>query len=333
MLLIFLHLLLFSITFSQEVPVEFYEYKYQKQIIDSGHNWFSNSIFSSYRFQDLNHKSSVNDSLNIDFRLGFYNFNENIALYGYGHFQFKKYFYGFLYPRIVNRSKYFDRFTGIPRDITRFGFNSGETDISGIGFQNDWITFQINRGRENWGAGSDIQLALSDNSPSYDYLVLASDYGKVRVKYFHGFLESNDNQINRYITGRGVEFTNKANFLIGLSEVVIYSGIDRSIDFSYFNPISTHLEIELNNRLNNIGTSNANAVWQFSLDYIFDKKIRISFNYLYDEFVLDDSEFESGKEHGKANYFDHSDNPQKCKERLRIVRYSEFSRCANGKNH
>ena len=44
---------------------------------------------------------------------------------------------------------------------------------------------------------------------SYDYFLLGSDYGNLRVRYFYGFLESNLNQINRYITGKGIEYSNK----------------------------------------------------------------------------------------------------------------------------
>ena len=45
------------------------------------------------------------------------------------------------------------------------------------------------KGKESWGSGINMSLALSDNSNSYDYLMLGSDYGKIRVKYIHGFLE------------------------------------------------------------------------------------------------------------------------------------------------
>jgi len=140
---------------------------------------------------------------------------------------------------------------------------------------------------------------LSENSGTYDYFLLASDYGKVRVRYIHGFLENVETNINRYITARGFEWTNKRSLIIGFSETVIYSGENRSIDIGYLNPMSSHLEIELNNRLNIIGDGNSNAVWQIHLDYFLNKNFRVSLNYLYDEFVFD-PDIEIGKEHGKA---------------------------------
>ena len=182
-----------------------------------------------------------------------------------------------------------------------FHFNliNNYKDFSGFGFVNDWVILQVGRGVENWGAGNNVQLALSNNSSAYDYLLLGSDYGNLRVRYIHGFLERVDSSINRYITARGLEWTNKKSFILGLSETVIYSGENRPMDISYFNPISSHLEIELNDRLNIIGNTNSNAVWQLHLDFLIKKRLRISANYLIDEFVFD-PDIEIGKEHGRA---------------------------------
>ena len=114
--------------------------------------------------------------------------------------------------------------------------------------------------------------------------------------------------INRYIAARGFEWNNQKSFIFGLTETIIYSGNERKIDFSYFNPINSHLEVELNNRLMYTGTSNSNAVWQFHLDWMFHKNKRISVNYLYDELVLD-RDIEIGKEHGRAYSFSFNYTP------------------------
>ena len=73
---------------------------------------------------------------------------------------------------------------------------------SGIGFQNEWVILQIGKGVESWGAGNDINLGLSSNSEPYDYLMLSSNYGSIRVNYIHGFLENIPEQINRFIVAR-----------------------------------------------------------------------------------------------------------------------------------
>ena len=65
------------------------------------------------------------------------------------------------------------------------------------------------------------------------------------------------------------------------------------------NPISSHLEIELNDRLNVIGSQNSNAVWQIHLNWVAFQNLRVSCNYLLDEFVLDPN-IQENKEHGDA---------------------------------
>ena len=65
---------------------------------------------------------------------------------------------------------------------SRLGFNSGETNASGFGYKNQNILFQIGRGRENWSAGNEIGLALSKNSPSYDYFKFI--YEKIKLDLF-----------------------------------------------------------------------------------------------------------------------------------------------------
>jgi len=294
---LYLFLSIFSEGNAQEIPNEFFEFKKQKYLNNAGKEWKETSLFGPARTR-LHHDES--DSLLIETRMGLFSKNESLALYGYAHFTFKKYFYAYLYPRIVNDVSAFDRYSGIPREIERGGLNSGETDLSGIGFQNDWLLFQIGRGRQSWGAGEEIQLALGENSPAYEYTLLGLDFGKIRVKYLHGFLESISPNINRYITARGLEWFTRENLIIGLSETVIYSGENRPIDLAYLNPISNHLEMELNDRLNTIGTGSANGVWQLSVDYKPFQNFRLSGNLLYDEFVLDKIQFEQGKENGKA---------------------------------
>ena len=289
--------LLTSLLFAQEIPIDFLKYHTKKLQSNSGNNWHENTIFGPLRFS---HNHEERDSLNIDARFGTFIAMKQKMLYAYGHFTFKKYFHGYLYPRIVDNPNNFSRYSGLARDINRLGFTSGETDISGISFENEWLIIQFGRGRQSWGAGNDIQLSLSEESNSYDHGMLDLDFDKLKVRYFHGYLETDSNSVNRYITGRGIEWNNNRNLLLGLSEIIIYSGKDRPIDFSYFNPMSTHLEIELNNRQNKSGTDGGNGVWQLSIDYLIMNHLRFSANYLFDEFILDKEQKNDGKGSGRA---------------------------------
>jgi len=284
-----------SLVLAQSIPNNHFLYQSRKLLYDAGKDWQSLTVFGPIRFKSKPQKelTNLNSSTYFDGQIGFAAGNESYSLFGFGHIKYNNHYYGYLYPTFVNKTDkdyHFDIRTNCIND---------QGDHSGIGYENSWAILQIGRGKESWGSGNDIQLALSENSGTYDYFLLASDYGKVRVRYIHGFLENVETNINRYITARGFEWTNKRSLIIGFSETVIYSGENRSIDIGYLNPMSSHLEIELNNRLNIIGDGNSNAVWQIHLDYFLNKNFRVSLNYLYDEFVFD-PDIQIGKEHGKA---------------------------------
>lgn len=289
-----------EINYSQTIPNQFYKFKIHEIFFDAGENWDYLSNFESVRFQFLFSSKNKNpDQMPHQFRLGLYNNNSNLVLYGFGHFLHSKHIYGYVYPELFKKEKIDDYFFENRHQTQKLKHITLGTDMSGFGFQNNWVNFQICRGRENWGSGNDIQLALNNNSNSYDYIIIGSDYGKVRVKYIHGFLETVNKNINRYIVAKGIEWTNKKSFIFGLSEILIYSGEGRTIEIAYLNPISSHIEIELNNRLKVLGTESANAVWQAHLDWLILNNLRFSWNYLYDEFVID-PKIEKGKEHGNA---------------------------------
>ena len=223
--------------------------------------------------------------------------NNDYAISLYNQYNFQNNFYYFLSLKF---SKNFFENQNIRNGSLDY-HNSLKIETSGFGINNNWVLIQFGRGKEVWGAGSDIELALSNNSNNYDYFMLSSDYGNLRVKYFHGFLEKESiSQKKRYINGRGLEWSNKKNLIFSISEVIIYSGKNRGLEFGYLNPMNSHLEVEMNNRLTVGGYGGANAIWQASLDYLFDKKIRVSVNYLYDEYVIDQIEKAFNKEHGSA---------------------------------
>ncbi len=282
------------LVFSQSLPNNHYIYHSTKYLYDAGKNWDNLTIFGPIRFKSKP-RNKLNDPKSFDSFDGQISLNtshESYLLNGHWYFKYRDY-YGYFYP-IFSKKIDKNHYTYLNTKQIKNQYNH-----SGIGYENNWAILQIGRGRESWGAGNEIQLALSENSSTYDYFLLGSDYGKIRVRYIYGFLEKVKTNINRYITARGFEWTNKESLVIGFSETIIYSGENRSYDIGYLNPISSHLEIELNNRLNIIGDRNSNAVWQAHLDYLIMKNFRISLNYLIDEFVID-PDIEIGKEHGKA---------------------------------
>ena len=287
--------------YTQEIPQEFLSYLIHHDKLDHGKGWDSHTTFGPLRYQQLDYLENISDTLHANYRIGFngetVDSKNNATIYGNLNYTFKKHFYGFLYYRIVTDPNQKAHYSGIPRDISRFGFRSGETDLSGLGYENDWILLQFGRGRQSWGAGNDIKLAFGEMSAPYDYGMLGFNFKKFRYRLINGFLETYKNS-QRYVSARGVEYKIDKNLIISLSEMVIYSGENRPIDIAYLNPVSTHLEIELNDKQNRIGTDSGNAVWQASLDLFAKNKFRFSGNFIIDEIAMDKIERDRGKDHG-----------------------------------
>ena len=179
---------------AQEIPNEFYIFKKNK-FSSTYKGWDKITSLGPLRYNILQNYHSLNDSIKITTRLGLINKtrneidsvkkNNNTAYYGFGRLSFKKYFYAYVYARIIyDNSSFFPRYTAKERYYGR----SGEIDISGIGYQNNWVILQWGRGRQDWSAGEDIQLVLSENSPSYDYGLISFDFENIRARYFHGYL-------------------------------------------------------------------------------------------------------------------------------------------------
>ena len=101
MLLLSIIIFNISILLSQEIPQDFNLIKNYKLSLDSGENWGNHTTIGSIRWQDTSLIAFGNDSLKIYYRFGIINNidinnNDNIILYNYGHFSFKRYFYLYL---------------------------------------------------------------------------------------------------------------------------------------------------------------------------------------------------------------------------------------------
>jgi hypothetical protein len=296
---------LLGILISQEIPQDYHKYKIDRFIIDYENNFTNLSTFGPIRYKNTDEKDTSDIkffSYTSRYGIGFKNNSHSISLSG--KYLLNSYLYGYHYSRIVGKPAAYERFSGVTQNNSRLGLKSGETDLSGVGFNNDWLIMQIGRGRQSWGAGSELQLVLNELSSPYDYFMLNFDLGQIRARYIHGYLESDSTNYNRYLTGRGIEWTNNKSLVLSLNEIVVYSGLNRPLDFSYLNPFITHLEVEPNYRNNdfvkdgNRNWNNANGIWQASLYYKFNDFLRASFNFLIDEFVLDKVEDLKNKEHG-----------------------------------
>ena len=100
---------------------------------------------------------------------------------------FKEHFFLHAKFRATNDEKSLEGYTGIPKEKTHGGLNSGEYEYASFGFQNEWLLFQLGRGRQSWGAGEGINLILNEFSPSYDYALFGFDLKIISLDIFMDF--------------------------------------------------------------------------------------------------------------------------------------------------
>jgi hypothetical protein len=203
-----------------------------------------------------------------------------------------------LYLRATSEPQSLRHFTGRPREVRRFGLNSAEFDHAVLSYRHDWLTVQYGRGRQNWGPFESENLVLSSASAAYDHFMAEARYKRFKFRFFYGFLEAvqDGGNINRYLVGHGIEYSNRRNLVVGLSEIVIFSGLNRPPDLSYLNPLVPHIEVELNDRTNKqSGTTSANAVWSLALDWLAAPGLRFSCNFVIDEIQLDNADRQQGR--------------------------------------
>jgi hypothetical protein len=214
--------------------------------------------------------------------------------------RFRKNWYARIYFRLTNEGASLPHYSGIPRGISRAGLNTGEIDQSIIGFENSWANLELGRSREIWGPFKEENLLLSGTAPSYERLMIQVQHKKITYRWFFGFLEtiidtSNSEDIQRYIVGKAVEYTNRKNFIVGLGEVSIIAGPNRPIDLSYLNPLAFHLDVDMNQRSNATNIRQNNAIWFLHFDWRPLKPLRLSGSFIVDEFQLDQKDRDEGR--------------------------------------
>lgn len=201
---------------------------------------------------------------------------------------FRHNWYAQLLVRATNEPASLPHYTGVRRDISRFGLNTGETDQSHIGYGNDWLIADFGRGREIWGPNVEDNLTLAGTAPSYERLLLEGRYKRFTYRYFYGFLETTGDTVNveRYIVGRALEYRNSRNLVLGVSEVSILAGLNRSVDWASLNPLAVHLEIEQNDR-SNYQKNSEDVDYSFYVDWLPIHNLRIAASLDIDDFQMD----------------------------------------------
>lgn len=120
---------------------------------------------------------------------------------------------------------------------------TGWIDNAAMYYYNKGVFASIGRSAIIWGPEQHDALLVSDNAPQFDRVWLGYEHKAVRFDYFITRLDNvkyNDSLLVRYMSAHRLSFRKKGAFEIGLSELALYGGYNRPIDWRYLNPVTTY---------------------------------------------------------------------------------------------
>lgn len=151
--------------------------------------------------------------------------------------------------------------------------------------------FQIGRSEVKWGQSWRSSVILSGYSPGFDHFEYEWKYKNFKYSFLMGKLHSENNdslgRFKRFIGGKKLSYISSSNnVMITVGDMILYSGLNRSIEINYLNPIIptffSDIEYEIE-RYPVHGVDNDNAMIFF--DGRFNMHPNIS---LYIELLIDD---------------------------------------------
>jgi len=214
--------------------------------------------------------------------------------YLWSEMEFHDRFYAQIYFRGTNEPESLPHFSATVENQESNGLRYFEVDQAVIGFRNDWMNIEYGRSREIWGQFTEDNMLLAGNSPSYERLMGQVNYKRFSARWFFGSLNSEKweygENINRYISGRTLEYNNRYNLIVSAGEVSMFSGPNRGIDFALVNPLAFPYEIEENDRENDVSGNHSNIIWILNADYLLLRNLRLMGSLMIDDLQLDPKE-------------------------------------------
>ena len=111
-----------------------------------------------------------------------------------------------------------------------------------------------------WGPGYDGSLIISDNSPSFDMILMQGKLWHIKFTSFSAMLDNMWGEhsdptyrflANRYLAGHRIDWLVNNKVELGLSEVVLYAGEAQYMELQYINPILPYYANQYNSNLDN----------------------------------------------------------------------------------
>jgi hypothetical protein len=137
--------------------------------------------------------------------------------------------------RIENHGELYSQFAGRKwkEKIT------GWLDNAALYFYRNGVFGSVGRSYLIWGPEQHDALLISDNSPAFDRIWLGYEHRTFRFDYVIARLDDlhqGDSTLVRYFSAHRLSFRKTGVFELGLSEVALYGGYNRPMEWRYLNP-------------------------------------------------------------------------------------------------
>jgi|GEM_PF-2182564 len=116
---------------------------------------------------------------------------------------------------------------------------TGWLDNAALYFYRNGIFGSVGRSYLIWGPEQHDALLISDNSPAFDRIWLGYEHRAFRFDYVIARLDDfhqGDSTLVRYFSAHRLSFRKAGVFELGLSEVALYGGYNRPMEWRYLNP-------------------------------------------------------------------------------------------------
>ncbi len=182
--------------------------------------------------------------------------------------------------RVENHGDLYSQFNGRKWDEKITGW----VDNAAAYYYNKGFFASIGRSSIIWGPEHRDALLLSDNAPQLDRIWLGFEHPAIRFDYFITRLDNityHDSTLVRYISAHRVAFRKRGSFEIGLSELVVYGGYNRPVDWRYLNPFVTYYWEQWNRG------SDDNILFGLDFAIYWPRQSRIFGELMIDDFQID----------------------------------------------
>ncbi len=168
---------------------------------------------------------------------------------------------------------------------------SGRLNNSFVRYRNDNFSFQLGRSPIWWGQPWGGSIIQSSSSPSYDHLDVRFNFNNFQLEVLAGQLGSEQSEsgdrISRNIAGHRLTWIPENNkWVLGVGEQVIYTGINRSMEWWYINPAVPYFFTALEEDEEGLEgeRDNDNSILFIFGRYVIRPNISPYFEFIIDEF-------------------------------------------------